>query len=109
VGLLQDGAWLRHAKHANAMARRLRCRNPRRAAVNVAFPVETNAVFATIPNDLVQDLHQRAGNFTERRRGLRAAHVQLGHEEEDVDTFAADLKRWPQSNAELDCRTDVEF
>ena len=23
VGLLQDGAWLRHAKHANAMAQRL--------------------------------------------------------------------------------------
>src|SRR6185503_9468185 len=46
VGMLQEGAWLRHAKHANQMARRLeKAINPL-AKVKIAHPVQTNVVFA---------------------------------------------------------------
>ena len=41
IGMLQDGALMRHAAHANAMARRLAERSP--FAVN--HPVEANGVF----------------------------------------------------------------
>jgi threonine aldolase len=41
IGMLQDGAMLRHADHANAMARRLAGQMP----FKVAHPVEANAVF----------------------------------------------------------------
>ena len=45
VGMLDDGAWLRRAGHANAMARRLADAVRPIAGVRVLFPVEANAVF----------------------------------------------------------------
>ncbi len=44
AGMLQDGALVRHAAHANAMARRLSAGAP----FPVAHPVEANAVFLTM-------------------------------------------------------------
>jgi threonine aldolase len=44
VGMLEDGAWRRHAAHANAMARRL----ARLMPFEIVHPVESNAVFATL-------------------------------------------------------------
>jgi len=46
-GLLRDGAWLRHAAHANAMAQRLACRLGA-AGIVPAYPVEANAVFVEL-------------------------------------------------------------
>jgi len=93
VGLLQDGAWLRHAKHANAMAQRLDAAIRELPRVRVAFPVETNAVFAAIPNDVVQALHQRGWKFY-TNVGVDYARLMCSWDttKEDVDSFAADLK-----------------
>jgi threonine aldolase len=93
VGLLQDGAWLRHAKHANAMARRLDAAIRDVPVVKVAFPVETNAVFATIPDDIVRGLHQRGWKFY-TNVGVEYARLMCSWDttEEDVDLFAGDLK-----------------
>ncbi|MBS0332630.1 MAG: low specificity L-threonine aldolase, partial [Proteobacteria bacterium] len=44
IGMLEDGAGLRHAAHANAMARRLAAASPFR----VVHPVEANGVFLEI-------------------------------------------------------------
>ena len=44
IGMLQDGAVLRHAAHANAMARRLAAACP----FQVTHPVEANAVFVAM-------------------------------------------------------------
>jgi len=59
VGLLRDGAWLRHAKHANAMARRLETALGQIQQIEIAYPVQSNGVFAKIPAAVVQGLHQR--------------------------------------------------
>jgi threonine aldolase len=45
VGVLQSGAWLRAAAHANAMARELAAALARIPAVRLCRPVEANAVF----------------------------------------------------------------
>jgi threonine aldolase len=93
VGLLQDGAWLRHAKHANAMAQRLDAAIRGLPRVRVAFPVETNAVFAAIPDDVVQALHQRGWKFyTNVGVGYARLMCSWDTTKEDVDSFAADLK-----------------
>ena len=55
IGLLQDGALLRHAAHANAMARKLAHAMPFR----VAHPVEANAVFVEMDEPTLQRLHAR--------------------------------------------------
>jgi threonine aldolase len=93
VGLLQDGAWLRHAKHANAMAQRLDAAIRGLPRVQIAFPVETNAVFASIPDDVVQALHQRGWKFY-TNVGVDYARLMCSWDttKEDVDSFAADLK-----------------
>lgn len=44
IGMLETGAWVRRAAHANAMARRL----AERAPFPLAHPVESNAVFLTM-------------------------------------------------------------
>jgi threonine aldolase len=93
VGLLQDGAWLRHAKHANAMAQRLEAAIRGLPRVQVAFPAETNAVFAAIPDDVVQAMHQRGWKFY-TNVGVDYARLMCSWDttKEDVDSFAADLK-----------------
>ena len=54
LGVLDDDAWLRHARHANAMARRLADGLASIKGASLLFPVEANGVFATLPA-VVQD------------------------------------------------------
>lgn len=57
---LENGVWLRHAAHANAMARRLGDGLARLPDVSLAQPVEANEVFVAMPEPMVERL-QRAG------------------------------------------------
>jgi threonine aldolase len=63
VGALQQGAWLRHAAHANAMARRLAAGMAALPGVKLLFPTEANGVFAAMPQALVDALHARGWHF----------------------------------------------
>jgi threonine aldolase len=54
--LLRDDLWLRNARHANAMARRLADRLAARGGVEVVHPVEANAVFARLPRPAIDGL-----------------------------------------------------
>src|SRR5947208_1379375 len=49
IGLLQDGAWLRNAARANAMAQRLHHQLKQIPEVKILFPPQANAVFADLP------------------------------------------------------------
>lgn len=62
VGVLEGGAFLKHAAHANAMASRL---GTELAAMGctLLFPVEANAVFVTIPANVQEGLRQRGWAF----------------------------------------------
>src|SRR5437899_1099778 len=63
VGMLQEGAWLRHAKHANAMARRLEAGIRDLPQIEIAYAVDSNGVFAKIPQKAVEGMHQRGWKF----------------------------------------------
>src|SRR5438132_7704510 len=63
VGMLKDGAWLRHAEHANAMAKRLQSKLRSLRNISVAYPVQTNSVFARIPEPVVRAMHQKGWKF----------------------------------------------
>lgn len=92
VGMLRDGAWLRHARHANAMAARLDARLREIPRVTIAFPVETNVVFAGIPDNVVQAMYTRGWKFY-TNVGVNYARLMCSWNttEGDVDAFAADL------------------
>ncbi|MDP3631960.1 low specificity L-threonine aldolase, partial [Phenylobacterium sp.] len=61
IGMLEDGAFVRHAAHANAMAKRLAALMP----FPIAHPVEANAVFVEMDEPTLQRLHA-AGWFVYR-------------------------------------------
>ena len=61
IGMLEDGAALRHAAHANAMAARLAAAQP----FPLAHPVETNGVFVEMDEPTLKRLHA-AGWFAYR-------------------------------------------
>ncbi len=94
VGMLQDGAWLRHATHSNAMAQRLEKGIRNLPGVKVSYPVETNAVFAQISDPLVAGMHQRGWKFYTNVGGWDESRLMCSWDTtpEDVDRFAADLK-----------------
>jgi threonine aldolase len=52
VELLAGGGWLRHAAHANAMAQRLAAAITDLPGVEVVHPVEANAVFVALPDEM---------------------------------------------------------
>ncbi len=95
VGLLQEGAWLRHAKHANAMAKRLEAAIGALPQVQIAHPVQTNVVFAKLHDPLVQGMHQRGWKFYTHVGAADEARLMCSWDTtpEDVDAFAADLKK----------------
>ena len=61
VGMLEDDVWLRNARHANAMARRLYEGIVDLPGVRVMHPPEANAVFAFLPQRVIATLQQDRG------------------------------------------------
>ena len=49
IALIDNGLWLANARHANAMARRLKGRLEGLPGIRIMHPVEASAVFAEIP------------------------------------------------------------
>jgi threonine aldolase len=99
VGVLRDGAWLKHARHANEMAKRLADRirklDPNQDQIRIVHPVESNAVFAKMPDEVVQKMYKRGWKFythvgTEGEARLMCAWDTTP---QDVDEFAEDLER----------------
>ena len=93
VGVLQDGAWLRHAEHSNAMAKRLESAIRKIPSVKIVHPVQTNAVFATIPDKMVNRMYERGWKFYTHVGSQGEARLMCSWDTttDDVDTFAADL------------------
>jgi threonine aldolase len=63
VGLLESGAWLRNAEHANALARQLETALQTLPGLRVLYPVQANAVFVQLPRAWAEGLHQRGWHF----------------------------------------------
>lgn len=63
AGMLRDGAWLRHAAHANEMAAALERGLRDLPNIAITFPREANAVFALLPPAVVTHLHECGWQF----------------------------------------------
>jgi threonine aldolase len=93
VGMLKDGAWLRHAGQANAMARRLHNALAGLPEVKILFPTQANAVFADLPPHVIHALRQKGWKFyTFIGAGGCRLMCAWDTREEDVDRFVSDLK-----------------
>ena len=93
IGMLETGAWLRHAAHANAMTQRLADALRGLPQVRLIAEPEVNALFVELPPAAVATLwargwyfHRFIGEHGYRLMGSWATAA------EAVDRFAADLR-----------------
>ena len=63
VGLLEDGSWLKHARHANECARRLAAALVEIDGIELVAPVQANAVFARMSEPVLNYLKDRGWRF----------------------------------------------
>jgi len=63
LGILENNAWLRHAGHANTMAKRLAEGITALPGVSLMFPVEANGVFVMLPAEIQDSLRSRGWRF----------------------------------------------
>ena len=63
LGILEDDVWLKHARHANAMAQRLAAGLVQVPGAKLMFPVEANGVFCELPLPVLDGLHARGWRF----------------------------------------------
>jgi len=63
VGMLEDGAWLRHATHANAMATRLAAAIGDLPGSRLLAPVEANGVFVDLPQSVIDAVRAKGWQF----------------------------------------------
>ncbi len=62
AAVLREGAWLRHAGHANRQARRLSA-ELQRLGYRLVTPTEVNGVFIELPNPVAAGLAERGWHF----------------------------------------------
>jgi len=93
VGMLQGGAWLRHARHANAMAQLLAEKLRDLSGCTILLPREANAVFAQLPPEVIDRLHERGWMFYNfiGNGGCRFM-CSWDTSEDDVRAFAVDIR-----------------
>jgi threonine aldolase len=63
IGLLAGDVWLRNARHANRAAHQLAHYLQRKANVEVVFPVEANAVFVRMNDEVARGIQARGWRF----------------------------------------------
>lgn len=92
AGLLEGGAWLVHARHANAMAQRLAAGLAGLPGVRLPHAPQANGVFAYLPESAIEALRGQDWRFHEMLPGggcrLMCA---WDTRPETVDAFLADL------------------
>jgi len=93
LGILENEAWLKHAKHANDAAARLERGLLEIKGVEIMFPREANAVFATLPPKAIDELHSIGWKFY-TFIGVGGARFMCSwdSDEKTVDAFLKDVE-----------------
>jgi threonine aldolase len=93
VGVLKDGAWLKHASHANRMAMLLEQKLTDIPGVEIVHPVQTNSVFAAIPKRATDAMYKKGWKYYTHvgTQGEGRLMCSWDTTPEDVEEFAGDL------------------
>jgi threonine aldolase len=93
VGLLEHGAWLRYAAHANRMTQRLVAALRPLPGVGLIIEPEVNAVFVNLPPAAAAALRREGWSFY-TFIGAEGCRLMCSWDtrEDDIDSFVAALK-----------------
>ena len=92
VGMLDSGAWLKNAGHANASAKRLVERIGDLPGISLMFPVEANAVFLRAPDAVLTGLRERGWHFYTFIGGGARFMFAWDSEPQRIDELGRDLR-----------------
>jgi threonine aldolase len=92
VGMLENGAWLRNARHANACAQRLAGQIDGLPGIELMFPVEANGVFVRAPEPVLEGLRARGWRFYTFIGGGARFMFAWDADPARVDQLAADIR-----------------
>ena len=93
LGLLEGDVWLKNARHANAMAKRLYDGLSQINALEVLMPCQANAVFVKMSKEMERKLHRKGWKFYNfiGEAGYRLM-CSWDIKTETIDKFLADVK-----------------
>ena len=92
VGMLETGAWLRNAEHANASARYLADQLTDISAVKlVAYP-DANAVFVHAADEVLHAMHRRGWKFYNFIGGAARFMCSWDTDRKRIDEFCRDMR-----------------
>jgi len=92
VGLLESGAWLKNARHANDAAQHLAKLIGDIPGVSIASPVGANAVFLQAPEPVLEKLRQRGWRFYTFIGGAARFMFAWDTDLRRVETLARDMR-----------------
>jgi len=92
LGLLDGDVWLRNARHANRAARQLAQRLRGEVGIDPLFPVESNAVFVRMDDELVRGLEALGWRFYKFiEPDVYRLMCSWATTEEEISSFIADV------------------
>ncbi len=92
VGMLESGAWLKNAQHANECARRFAVQVEGIHGVKLAQPVEANAVFVQAELEVLERLRGLGWHFYTSIGGAARFMFAWDSDPERIDAFCRDLR-----------------
>ncbi len=92
VGMIESGAWLRNAAHANRCAGEFATRIADIPGIQIAYPVEANAVFLNAPEKVLNRLRERGWKFYTFIGGAARFMFSWDTDPARIDAFYRDLK-----------------
>lgn len=92
VGMLESGAWLKNAAHANACARQLEHAITQVPGITLMFPVQANAVFVQGPEGFLERLRAKGWRFYTFIGGGARFMFAWDAQPERVNALAADIR-----------------
>jgi threonine aldolase len=91
IGLIESGAWLRNAAHANACARYFADQIATIPGIRISALVEANAVFVTASDEVLNSLRQRGWKFYTFIGGAARFMFSWDSKHERIDELCRDL------------------
>ena len=92
LAMLQNDRWLDYARHANNMAALLAEKVSAISGVTITQPTQANAVFATLPNEVISELQEWSPFYTWEGENEVRWMTSFSTQAADVETFALGVK-----------------
>jgi threonine aldolase len=92
---ISNDVWLRNAKHANKMGKRLSEGLSHHSDVKLSYPTEANEVFAKFPRNMIEHLNSEGYKMNEEELDGKSVRLVAAWntQEEDVDGLLETLKK----------------